>query len=239
MPAWFSLDGVRSGDVGIHVKEYPPRVMPRRMGVKARITGEQPAHMWQGAYGYEEMMLSVEIYIDGSAAPEVVAAFLQPEDREIIFGDEPEYRYFGRIEDQVEMDRVMRGRAPRTATLNLICSPFRQLSWPGSGEEITARATLEHPGTARSWPKIWVYGSGEGTILLRGTDEFVVKDLAAGEPLVIDSGAMVCTNGDGTEDRSRDTEGDYPYLEPGENSISFSGGIERLVIEPNWAWIGR
>ena len=239
MAAWFSLDGVDSRDVGIHVKEYPPRVMPKRLGVTAKMTGAPPMHMWQGAYGYEEMMLTVEIHIDGGAVPEAVAAFLQPEDREIVFGDEAQYRYFGRLEDQLEMDKVMRGRLPRIATLNLKCSPFKQLAYPGGAEEITAPVVLEHPGTARSYPRIRVYGSGEGSIFFRGTDEFAVKNLAAGEALVIDSGAMLCTDAEGKVDRSRDTEGDYPYLDPGENSIRFSGSIERIEIEPNWAWIGR
>lgn len=238
MAAWFSLDGVKCDDVGIHVKEYPPRTMPKRVGVTARIAGAQPAHMWQGAWGYEEMMLSMDIYIDGKEAPEAVALFLQPEHREIIFGDEPEYRYFGRLEEQLEMDRVMRGRAPRTATINLLVSPFKQLAWPGAPEEVTLPRTLEHPGTARSWPRITVHGSGEGTLFINN-EAFVVKNLIEGEPLVIDSGAMICTNATGTQDRSADTEGDYPYMDPGENSVRFTGGIERIEIEPNWAWIGR
>lgn len=239
MPAWFSLDRVNSEDVGIHVKTYPDRVVPKRRGVKADVPGGQPAHMWDGAWGYGEMMLTVEIYVDGDAAPEVVAAFLQPEEREIIFGDDPGYVLHGRLEDQVDLEKVMRARKPRTATLNFYCSPFKHLAWPGEAEEITAVTVLEHPGSARSWPTIKVWGEGEGSILIRGTEEFAVKGLVSGEALVIDSGAMVCTNGDGTQDRSGDTEGDYPYFDPGESSVSFTGGITKLEIAPNWAWLGR
>lgn len=239
MAAWFSLDYVNSEDVGIHVKTYPDRVVPKRRGVKADVPGGQPAHMWDGAWGYDEMMLSVEIYVDAGAVPETVAAFLQPEERTIIFGDDPAYCLQGRLEDQVDLEKVMRARLPRTATLNYHCSPLKKMAWPGEAEEVTGAKVLEHPGSARSWPRITVWGEGEGTILFRGTEEFHVKNLVAGEALVIDSGAMVCTNADGTVDRSADTEGDYPYFDPGETSVTFSGGITRIEIEPDWAWLGR
>lgn len=233
------LDGVMSTDVGIHVKVFPPLVIPKRHGVKADVTGEQPAHMWHGAYGYDEMMLPVEVYIDGNAARETVAAFLRPEVREIIFGDDPGYKLVGRCDDQIDLEKIMRGRLPRTATINYMCSPFKQLAWPGDALEVTAYTVLEHPGTARSTPKMTVWGSGDGVIVLRSKEEFVIHGLEEGKPMVIDSGAMICTDEEGEEDRSADTEGDYPVLEPGENSISLSGGITKVVIEPRWAWLGR
>ncbi len=31
--------------------------------------------------------------------------------------------------------------------------------------------------------------------------------------------------------------GDYPMLLPGDNAISFSGGITSLEITPNWRWL--
>lgn len=239
MGAWFSLDGVVCEDVGIHVKMYPPRVIPKRRSSSAAVPGGEPARMWDGVYGYERMMLPVEIYVDGSAAPETVAAFLRPEERDIVFGDDPAFRLRGCVEEQTDLDKVMRSRAPRTATVNFMCSPFKVLGRPGDAVEITEYSSLEHLGSARSLPVFWIWGQGEGEVVLRSRDSFRVRNLAAGEAMIVDSRAMICLNADMTENRSYDMSGDYPVLEPGENSISFSGGIEKIVIEPNYAWLGR
>ena len=32
-------------------------------------------------------------------------------------------------------------------------------------------------------------------------------------------------------------EGDFPVLKPGTNLISWSGGVTRLVIQPNWRYL--
>lgn len=239
MGAWFSLDGVVCEDVGIHVKVYPPRVVPRRRSNSAPVPGGEPARMWDGAYGYDRMMLPVEIYIDGGAAPEVVAAFLQPEERDIVFGDDPAFRLRGCLDDQVDLEKVMRGRLPRTATLNFVCSPFKVLDMPGALTEITEFSSIEHLGSARSFPVFRIWGEGEGEVVLRSRDSFRVRNLTNDEPLIVDSGAMICLNAAGTINRSFDMSGDYPILEPGENSISFYGGIEKIEIEPNFAWLGR
>ena len=239
MPKWFTLDGVSCEDVGIYVMEYPPLVIPQRRGKKTAVPGAENLYIYDGAWGYEDMMLPLKIYLDMNAGIDAVAAFLLPDEREIVFGDQPGYVLYGRCEEQTDLDRIMRARAPRVATINFICRPFKALQSPGAGLEFTASGSIYHPGTARSAPLITVEGAGEGSITIGNGDAFLIYGMEAGKPLVIDSGAMICTDPEGKEDLSSRTEGDYPLLFPGDNAIRFSGGITKLTIKPRLRWLGR
>lgn len=238
MPKWFTLDGMNCEDVGIHVMEYPPLCIPKRRGTEMQIPGAVPAYAYDGAWGYENMMLPLKIYVDMSAGVDAVAAFLLPDEREIVFGDQPGFLLRGRCEEQIDLDRIMRARSPRTATINFICSPFKQLQSPGAALEFTGSGEIEHPGTARSYPRMKAEGAGDGAITI-GDREFLIYGLERGKPLMIDCGAMICTDQEEKEDWSAKTEGEYPFLDPGKNKIRISGGITKVTIEPKLQWLGR
>lgn len=239
MATWMTLDGVNCEDVGLHVLEYPARCVPRRRYTKKKIPGGKEIIIYDGVQGYENMLLTAQIYFDGQTDADRAIAFLLPESREIIFGDQPEYCYQGMVDEQIDFDRIFRERKPCRFKVNFLCSPYRQLSAPGEGIVVTEAGVIVHPGSARSHPLIRAYGSGDGAIVLRGQETIRLTGLKEDEALVIDSGAMICTDEAYSMDKSRQMTGDYPYLEPGENAIVTSGGVTRIEIEPRFAWLGR
>lgn len=239
MATWMTLDGENCEDVGLYVMGYPPQASPRRRAHVKKIPGSESTRIYDGAWGYEEMTLTVTFYYDGKGDADQALAWFLPEVREIIFGDQPEYCYQGCVDEQVDFESIFRERRPCRFKVNFICSPFRHLSGPGEDITVSDVGVITHPGTARSLPLIRAWGSGEGSILFRTQEMLRIRDLEEGKPLVIDSAAMICTDEEGLKDMSYRMAGDYPYLDPGENAIVLSGGVTRIEIEPRFAWLGR
>lgn len=238
MPSWFTLDGGNCEDVGIHVLEYPPFVLAERRRKEFTVPGGNTQYVFDGAWGYEDVTLPIRCTVDEDADMTAVIEFLLPDYRHIIFGNDPGYVRTGVLTNQVDIEKVLRERKKRNFTAEYRCSPFKHLAVQPADIVITASsAVLSHPGTARAYPVIKVEGSGSGKITLHAVDEFAVTGLVSGEPLIIDSGAMICTDADGLEDLSYKTAGDYPWLDPGDNLIQLSGGITRVTVTPNWAWL--
>lgn len=239
MATWLTLDGMNCEDVGLYVLGYPPHCVPKRRSQVKNVPGGENAWLYDGSWGYEDMMLPVTFFYDGKGDADQAVAFLLPEKREIIFGDQPEYCYTGRVDEQIDFDKIFRERRACRFKVNFVCCPFRHLSAPGDSIVITDAGVITHQGTARCNPLLKVYGEGSGSIEFRGQERIDIQGIEAGEALVIDCAAMICTDAEYTINRSGSVTGPYPYLDPGENAIITTGGISRIEVAPRFAWIGR
>lgn len=237
MATWFTLDGVSCEDAAIHVLEFPPYTIARRKVITFQVPGAQDEHVFEGDWGYEDVELPVRCTVDEDAAPEDVISFLTPSMRRIVFGNQPAFEYTGFLTNMLEIAKILPGRGKREFTARYQCSPFKALAFPDEPLEFIAAGSIEHPGTARCYPKITVEGQGDVTITLHSVDDFTVSDLETGEPFVIDSAAMICTDSTGLLDWSDRGDGNYPYLDPGVNTLSFTGNVTKITVEPNFLWI--
>lgn len=98
--------------------------------------------------------------------------------------------------------------------------------------EITRPITLFNPGTFESLPKLTVYGTGDITITVHGIS-FQIKGLT--DQVIIDSEFMEAYTG--TITMNDKMVGKFPYFEVGENTISWTGNLTKLIIEPRWCYV--
>lgn len=105
--------------------------------------------------------------------------------------------------------------------------PFFYLNSGTEELSITGQVMLVNIGTIYSEPTIKVYGSGSGTIQI---NDQVVTIPSISNYAIIDS-TLKMTTKDGLPVKMI---GDYPILPEGDSLISFSGGITKLEITPNW-----
>ncbi len=96
--------------------------------------------------------------------------------------------------------------------------------------------TFTNPGTIVSLPNIKVIGSGSGSLTVNG-QSVSFSDIDG--TVTLDSTVQETYQDTGTELISKNSTktGDYPVLLPGDNAVSFSGGITSLEITPNWRWL--
>lgn len=122
-----------------------------------------------------------------------------------------------------------KGKGARSFSIIFQCKP--QI-WMYEGEQqftLSASGVLFNPGMP-ALPLIRVYGSGAGTVTVGDT---TVTLSAIDEYVTLDSDIQDAYKGTANKN-STISAAEFPKLEPGENPISFGGGVTKLQITPRW-----
>lgn len=131
------------------------------------------------------------------------------------------------VEDQLQKIGVF--------TVSFSCLPFKFLLSGQQEISVTASPyTLANPTVFAAKPYIKVLGSGAGTLRITGSRYSAKWEFSDIDGYVeIDSEEMNFYKG--SVSCNEDVEGDgFPVLRPGNNGISFTGGITGLLIIPRW-----
>lgn len=130
--------------------------------------------------------------------------------KKILFGNlEKEFRSIGKFDT------------------TFVCEPFTQDLEPTIYEIPSSGFKFNYEGNAPSEPLIKVYGTGNIQITING-ETMQIKNVK--NYVEIDSKLMQVRNQDGTS-KDNDTLGDFILLTKGENTISYTGTVTKIVIE--------
>ena len=115
-------------------------------------------------------------------------------------------------------------------TLSLTLAPFR---YTVSNPQVTLASgdSIVNEHTRYSRPEFEVTGTGNITITVNGS-EFAVKGLTTNQTIIIDSQRHVTYSG--SELLTGKTEGKYPLLDVGSNTVSWTGSISSIKYKGNW-----
>lgn len=116
--------------------------------------------------------------------------------------------------------------------LEFHCRPERFLISGNTAVSVASGDTIENPTAYKAKPLIHIEGSGDG-ILAVGSTTMSFEGIT--DYLNIDSDTMDVYRLT-SENRSSLMTGDFPVLEPGDNTVSYSGGISSVTITPRF-WI--
>ena len=136
------------------------------------------------------------------------------------------------IANKISIAQMMRTFQKFIVTMDT--QPFKySVNAFGDGLELTKATTVFNSGTVYSQPIITVYGGGDITLYINGVD-FPLYGVE--ESITIDSEMMEVFKG--TKNQNSKYGGDdFPKLEVGENTVSWTGNVEKVVIEPKWRWL--
>ena len=139
--------------------------------------------------------------------------------------------YAGKLDIEDEVNRI------GVFTISFSCQPFRY-SVDGAKSKLVGNGkSLTNPYMFQSKPLIRVVGSGAGSLTIQSADSnktWTFTDID--EYVDMDSEQMNCYKG--TEPKNDTVAGDgFPTLDPGENTFSFSGGINGISVFPRWCSI--
>jgi len=145
---------------------------------------------------------------------------------ELILGNIPDRYYKARINNVVPLTQVIENQM-YNFPIQFKCQPFGYLL-DGKEEIILTRpTTLNHnKATYKSLPTITIYGTGACTFTINNRT-FNITEI--GGNITIESDIEEVANGKGDK-----MVGLFPYLDIGENNISFTGNITRVELIPNW-----
>lgn len=145
----------------------------------------------------------------------------------VTFGNRENRYYKARINNIVPLSQVLENYL-YNLQIKFKCQPFAYftegdypIDIPSSGIKIY------NPGTYKSLPLITVYGTGAGSLTINGITYTITN---IGSSISVDSDIMEVLNGKGDFLECDD----FIELSPGENTITFSGGITKVEIIPRW-----
>ena len=146
---------------------------------------------------------------------------------EVVFGNLPDRYYKARINNVIPLSQIIESQM-YNFTIQFRCQPFGYLL-EGKESQILKNPTTAFFDKANyySLPTISIYGSGACTFTINGRT-FNLKPAFNGS-ITINSFLQEVTT-----DNGEVMVGDFPYLNPGENNISWTGSITKVEFTPNW-----
>lgn len=228
--AWFKFKGIDSRQMGVIVTAMPETVRPERRVESITIAGRHGSlHTDEGVY--ESYDRTMECAIKKRAKLDEIAAWLVGSG-EMIFSTEPDKVYKVMIANKISIAQMMRTFQKFMVTMDT--QPFKySVNAYGDTLELITQTKIKGSGTVYSEPIITVYGSGDITLKINDVD-YPLYDVE--ESITIDSEMMEVFKGDANQNSKYGGEA-FPRLEVGENEISWTGSVEKVVIEPKWRWL--
>lgn len=112
------------------------------------------------------------------------------------------------------------------------CRPERFLISGDLPVSVTSGGVITNPTAFKAKPLIRIAGSGDGELTV-GTATMTFTDIT--DFLYIDCDTMDVYRGK-TQNRNNLMTGDFPVLNSGDNTVTYTGGITGVTITPRW-WI--
>lgn len=231
----FTLGGKCSADYGIIMMKPPALVGAERDVERHSIAGRSgDIIMDNGRYKnvtvpYECVLIPPDDMGFRAAAIQVVD-FLRPTSaykRLENTYDALHYR-LARVASAISVESIVEQAG--TFKIQFDCVPQRYLIEGETEISMTAAGTLVNPTTEDALPLITVFGSGEGTLVI-GNRNVVINELDS--VMILDcknqNAYYGTTNLNGTIKAQP-----FPVLVPGENAISWTGGVTSIRIVPRW-----
>ena len=136
--------------------------------------------------------------------------------------------FAGKLDIEDELNKI------GVFTISFSCKPFR---YDAAGTESVTLATGEvllNPYPFTSKPILRIEGSGKGTLTIQSEGSNAIWNFTSIDGYVEADSEQMNFYKD-AEPKNDTVSGDgFPLLYPGENTVSFSGGITAVTVTPRW-----
>ena len=215
MNDWFSWNGVKCTEYGIHVTTQPSIICPSERVTFTNMPGKPGSLTTLEANDvYDDFILPVECTVANLSRLPEICAWLK-EAGKLGLPACPGGYYNARIANQIEFSKILRNHENHAFTVSFRCKPFW---YPENVPEITLTTSgtfVTNPGSVYAEPVITVYGSGEITLMVGMT---IVELDSITDSITLDTPLMEAYNG--AASMNGNMSGDFPTLTPGANAVS-------------------
>ena len=232
MNDWFSWNGVKCTEYGIHVLEQPPITRPAERVTFTDVPGRSGSlTTLQGDDVYDDLTLTATCIIEDSSRIAEICGWLKG-GGVVTFANRPGGFYYARVVNQIPFEKILRGNPHRSFAVNFRCKPFWYQEIVPEVTITTSGTFITNPGSVYSEPVITVYGSGEITLMVGST---IVELDGITDSITLDTPLMEAYKG--VTSMNGCMSGDFPTLGPSANAISWTGNVSKVVVQPNWRFL--
>ena len=238
MNDWFEWNGTRCTEYGIHVLEQPPITIPAERVTHTNVPGRSGSlTTLEGKDVYDDMIMTVTCVISDSKRITEIAGWLRGSGT-VTFANREGGFYYARVVNQIPFEKILRGNPHRSFAVNFRCKPFwYEANVPAKNIQPSAGSTsgyvtMSNPGSVPAEPIITVTGTGEITLIV---DMTIIELPDVDGEITIDSVLQEAYSG--STSMNNCMSGDFPTLPPGSSTISWTGNVTYLTVEPNWRYL--
>ena len=234
----FKFAGKNSYDnFGIIISKRPNLPSPKRRVAYIDIPGRDSSLTYDERT-YENITIGVECRIkDGNLIDkidEIKAWLFSVGESDLIFSIQEDKKYRAQVVNSIDFSQIAKKFSEFIIIFN--CRPFK---YAVSNNIITINqsgTSIINEGSIASKPVIRVTCNESGEFKI---NDYEVKIVDFNGTIIIDSeleevfsyieGEMI--------NASNNISGEFPVIDVGDNLLSFSGGISKIEITPNWRWL--
>ena len=217
---------------GLLICELPPITKPKMKTSIIKIDGRDGDIIEE--LGYESYTKNIKIGLTRNYDIDVILKYFTGSG-DLILSNEPNKIYKAQIIDKIDYEKLLRFK---TAVIKYHVQPFKYLKNENSVElSITNQTSLKvtNSGLEISKPIITLTGSGTIELSLNGSSIFTYTFPSNETQVIIDSmQEEAYLNG---IYKNRNMIGEFPLLNPGQNTISWSGTLTKIKVEPKSRWL--
>ena len=217
---------------GLIITNIPPITKPKMKVNKFEIDGRDGDIIEK--VGYESYTKNVGIGLTRNFDIDEIIKYFTG-DGELILGDEPDKVYIASIYDDVDYERLLQ---MRKATIKFHVQPFKYLKDESKVSlNVTTQTSVQvtNKGLEFSKPILMLEGSGTVEIAVNGINIFKYTFPSDEMKVTIDSLKEEAYL-DGVY-KNRNMLGEFPKLEVGKNTISWTGTLTKIEIQPKSRWL--
>jgi phage-related protein len=235
----FIFDGVDSEDVNALIQARPLIEAPLRKaeqrstyGVDGTVPFDEEA--------YDNTNMALVLVVDGNDLIPDRQKLYNLLDSRGVYKDfipyfDPDKIYRVMLSDKVQFENQAHYGQKQAASASFTVKPYKYLR---KNDPVTITGTtgkLTNPTNYVAQPRIKVTGTGAVTLTVNGID-FKIKN--ASNTITLDSERYIAyqegPSGVLIPMNNQIITKDYPIFNPGENTISVTGSVSQLYIEPRW-----
>ena len=232
MNDYFTWNGVKSTEYGIHVSELPPITLPLERSTQTTVPG-RPGSLTslEGTDVYDDLFLTATCFIDNSSRIPEIGRWLKGSGT-VMFPNRIGGYYQARVANQIPFEQILRGNPYRSFSVAFRCFPFWYVDHVADISITSSGQTIINPGSVYAEPKMTIYGNGDITLMVGLT--IIELENVSGN-IVIDS--VIQEAYQGTTLQNEKMTGEFPILQPGSTAISWTGSVSKIVISPGWRYL--
>lgn len=225
--------GVNSNTInGLLICELPPVSMPQKRVNITEIDGKDGDIIDE--LGYKAYDRTVRVALTRNYDINTVIKYFSGNGT-LVLSNEPDKVYNAAIYSKIDYEKLLRFK---TADIKFHVQPYKyKLNEQSVDVSISSQesVTITNHGLEIAKPIMTLYGSGIITIALDGNDVFSVDLGTEEEYITINSLDEEAYKGSILKNRLM--SGNFPKLEVGNNIITWTGNLTRIVVEPKSRWL--
>jgi predicted phage tail component-like protein len=217
---------------GLIVTELPPITKPKMKTDITEVDGRDGDIIDE--LGYQSYTKTIKIGLSRNYDVDAIMKYFTGAG-ELITSDEPDKIYNSTIIDKIDYEKLIRFKK---ANVKFYTQPFKYLKNEANVELDIVNETsveVENKGLEIAKPVITLRGSGTIEILVNNVGILTYTFPDNENEVVIDSlKEEAYLNG---VYKNRNMLGEFPKLEVGLNTISWTGSLTKIIIEPKSRWL--